>query len=144
MFKEDCLRQELIALYDLHAEQYSTVLEKYQVLIEQRRELGISPLRTIPKSDLKQLPRVEFFEMRRDDACAFLQKSDKSHLANLLKLVSQAVDCYQYRTLLDRVRELMYTNSHPNRSRQVNTGSTTHIVHRQAACRRGGNCTDKQ
>ena len=60
-------KRRLFELWRTNAKSFRELPEKYQSLLEKKRELGIKPLRAVPKMVLDEYPEVPFFELETEE-----------------------------------------------------------------------------
>ena len=88
---QDVYREELITrgldLWHSMAKSYQGKLERYEELLEEKRRLGIKPIRKINKTLLAQYPKVPI-----------LLFSDEEELRAYLEELSTSELCYQVKT----------------------------------------------
>lgn len=89
-------KQETLKIWRRNSKNFRTLPIEYQILLEKKRELKITPIRPVNKSVLTEYPVVPFFELPDEDAA--MRQIDKWAEDEVLDI------------MLDDLKDLLKTN----------------------------------
>ena len=71
-----------IGLYERYAKEYQTIVPRYKILLEKKKELGILPLHTLSKSYMREFPDIPLLKAANaQDALNLITEMNTSELA---------------------------------------------------------------
>ena len=60
-------KRKLFELWRINAKSFRELPKKYQELLQKKKDLGIRPLRAVPKMVMMEYPEVPFFELKTEE-----------------------------------------------------------------------------
>ena len=109
---------EVTGIWKIHANGYRNVLEEYYSLLEKMQELNLS-FRGVRKQILQDFRKVEVFEIETESELAScLGEKDVEELRVILRIVTKAIDSYEYKTLSSTIsifRDKIYQTEYKRR-----------------------------
>ena len=104
------LLEELMALWDKYSEEYCSIIDEYNELLEKKRSMGLK-LNKINKADLKDFPKIHFLEIENEDgAINYLLKKDETDMKRLIvELQENYVESKIRYDLISKIWDYKYT-----------------------------------
>lgn len=107
---------EIWHLWHIYAEKYCSGLATYEELLQKRSELGIRPLRRLPKYVLNDYPDIPFLRFSENFAKLYLNVQSTKTLKILLKTLRGLEHNYAYNTVQTRIVDFKYEISNHDTS----------------------------
>jgi len=115
-------KEELIRQWRIYHDSYSSSIEKYYVLLNEKRELGIYPLYTIPKNVIREYPNIPFLDIETEsEAKLFLDSCGCLELARISNSLENLKIDYSYNTIQVFIADsMMQINRKKSGFRKIN------------------------
>ena len=112
-YKGEELQQRAMDLWDQYAEKYRELIPRYFELLDQKRDLKISPLNKVKGSTIREIPKITFLEFKDEElASNYVLNSTINELSRVILDIEMMLNSYAWKTITAHIYDFEYEIRH--------------------------------